>query len=302
MPETKEPPEGFRDEFALSVSAGFSNKALCEKYGASRRTVQRWKAWLKERQQGVENSSLLPSLGEPPRLDGDWMVVSDTEIPAHDEDTLAMMVAVAMRFGIRNLILNGDAFVFDEFSRWMQEVALSITLEQEIEAAKKVFVDLLKWFQRIVWVMGNHDVRLNKATLGSISPAMLMNHVGGGKLEISQYHYCIVEPGWLISHPDKYSQIPGSVARRVESIERMDVICAHTHILSMSRDPSDTHWCVDGGCATRAELRPWKRLHVDGYPKWNRGFVMLRNGRPYLFHTETADWDFWLEAGNGEPA
>jgi len=227
---------------------------------------------------------------------GDALILGDLEIPDHDADVLVLAVKIAKKLKIKRLILNGDLLALDGFSKFMPMLPRTQGTGSEIKVAERVCDALFRPFDEIDVLTGNHCRRPQWGTNGELTLADLLAHAFQ-QAEItpfSRIHLTSGEAEWLVAHPDNYSRIPGAVAREVAEIEHKNVVCAHTHHLSLSIDKSGHYACMDGGHCRDPRRTLYKVAKVNRYPMWAAGFTVIKNGKPYLFSKDFTDWGFWL--------
>lgn len=229
-------------------------------------------------------------------VEGDALILSDLEIPDHDAEILELARRIAKKLKIPNLILNGDLLAFDGMSKFLSVLPRTTGTGNDIQTAKRVLTPLGKPFKRVYVLNGNHCLRIMWATHGELTLADLLADAIPDA-EITPFSRIDLNSGgeeWLIAHPDNYSRVPGAVARDIAEIEHKNVVCGHTHHLSMSIDKSGTYTCIDGGHCRDERRTLYKVAKANRYPKWAAGFTVIRNGKPYLFGKSITDWAFWL--------
>ena len=226
-------------------------------------------------------------------LSGDVLTIGDLEIPDQDAWVIEKAVTVGDKFGIDQLVINGDLMAMDGFSPYAPLVPRAQGTKDEIKLAVKVLHLLGEVFPSISLLMGNHDRRMMARTFGELSLFDLLElQCPNIKLTpFSQVHLSSGGRDWLICHPDNYAKIPGSVARELAEIHHMNVIAAHTHHLSWSLDKSGTYQCIDGGHCRDADRTLYKTAKVTRHPAWAAGFTTVRNGYGSLFSKTHTDWD-----------
>lgn len=296
-------PEEMEQEF-IDDCARLGVGTLMVKYNRARSTIKEWRLDL------FRQGKLLwwPGIrvhAEPTELElhveyeGDCMVISDLEVPHHDVRTVGYLVAVAMKFGIKTLVIAGDFLALDSESYWPTEEGMEErTLADEKWSGRDVLEALFEWFDYIIIIKGNHEQRgTKKRELGLIQD---LRYQWGdlGELEISLYKWCIVHSEgetFRIEHFGNYSKVPGSVARERAIIENAHVLGGHTHHCSWSVASNGKHLAIDLGHGTNEDTRYYKTVNgTTRHPKWVKGFAMIRGGYLHQFPTDFTDWDLWL--------
>lgn len=239
----------------------------------------------------------------PPVLEtDDVLVMGDIEAPFHDAAWCSEVVALAARWGIKNVILAGDFIHFDSISTFAKKMASEDDepepdITDEILATVKVIDTLLDTFDNVLAILGNHEARLTRR-LAVRTRTTLLRHIlgyrieeGAGnkaeRLEIVPYYHAIVHSSddqkWLVTHPKNESVIPVRVASRMADIERINTIAAHGHDWGHTTSASGYYAAACGCCADHERLS-YVALRKSLRPRMQRGAWILRNGRPYLLH------------------
>lgn len=236
-------------------------------------------------------------------LHGDAVVIGDVEIPDHDADMLERAMQIGKLFGIRQLIINGDFMASDGLSAHPpppKDIAPTPSFDSDKRVAKSIIRALARQFFDITLLEGNHERRLSRFTFGNETVSHMINEFAedaGIGIRASYFaHVDLISGGkeWLVCHQKNYSRQPGSVARDIAEIQRKNVICAHTHHLSESQTKCGQLMAIDGGYCRDEKRTMYKVADITRHPKWNPGFVVIRNGYHYLFSRDKTDWDFWF--------
>jgi predicted phosphodiesterase len=291
------PSEINRDKF-IELTHKHTNTELSKIFNRSPRTIRRYKAHLRKKGmlhgEGGFPISEAPVYNSYPKLNLDkFLVISDIEFPEHDAEILAFVVDIARRFGIKDLIVNGDFIALDSFSRWARESAYRIAFKQELNPMVESLKILLKTFDHITWVTGNHERRLAYRVDGEITIKDFLT--GLSNCEFSEYAFCeVTSKGreYFVCHQDNYSKIPLSVPREMAAIKHKNIICAHSHHLAQSYDRSGKYFILEGGSGRDPQRTRYKATRANLFPQWVLGFVMVYDGVPFLIDKNNID--FWL--------
>ena len=242
------------------------------------------------------------SLGQPLKLSGDWMIVGDVHSPFTDYDfaTLVSMVArKQLPKSARRLLVAGDFFNMDVFSRYPHLVNAP-TWAQEREAAKGLIDEWLNTFSEIVFLMGNHDRRLQKFVAGAFDETDIFALVKANPslVKASNFGWCTIDtPGGIyrVTHPMNYSINQLGVADVLAQKYGQHVISFHEHHLSAGYDRYKRYVVINGGCLVDPGKLAYVSLDDSKSAGMAAGFVMLRNGAPYVFgKAPFTDWDRWI--------
>lgn len=298
----RKPPEDLLMDFINAMEQGLNSRQMSNLFDRNERTIRHWKAWYRE-EYGDPSVSAVPESPEPdyreiaPALEGDFMVCGDIEIPRHHAGAIRLLLKFQKHYGLSQLVLNGDTFAGDAFSKWAVETSLQqVSLRKELDIGRQMFDALLTAFERVTMISGNHDKRLARHFFGDWTYGDFLKMIAPD-VEFYEHAYALATSGgeeWLICHPGNYSKVPLSVAREIAEVKQKNVLAAHTHHLGMCKDKSGRWWCVDGGCMADPARAAYKSMNITRHPEWNPGFVMLLNGRPYLVDVNTCDEQFWL--------
>jgi len=267
----------------------------------------------------AENTGQMPDLIEAPpdvpcydgalvlpgELGGGLMIAADVHCPATDWTMAARLALVGQRYlsEPRRLVIAGDFLNFEVFSKYESIIPLP-TLRQEIDAARFAIQLWARTFDRIYLTMGNHDYRWLKASKGVFDDEMFTDLLAGllgnqDKLTINVYSYLDVLSDvtglWTVTHTPEYSKVPLSKARMLaNSTKDRHLICFHQHGAAIALDESSRYMLVDGPALVDPDRLAYVKMNLSSKPQMKRGFVMLRNGWPYLFADGLTDWGYWL--------
>lgn len=239
-------------------------------------------------------------VGDPLRLSGDWIVLGDVQLPTTDYDFAILPAAIAKRHlsKPRQLLIVGDLMNMDCFAAYEKEIGLP-GFRQEVESARVILMEWFKVFDRIVWLPGNHERRLSKNSHGAIlmqDLAMIIN----ARVETHDLDHAIIETGqgeWFAGHGSDYSVNQLTVADALASKYRRHVISFHEHHAAIGWERFGHNVIINGGGLFNQWYMAYVRLTTSKKPNMKNGFVMLKDGYPYLFGKEPLTrWDDWLGA------
>jgi hypothetical protein len=272
--------------------------------GVNTRTVQRWRAKI----EAAENPLLFDTNGSaiafPENVGPEYnkaikiqsnkvLLLGDAEIPDHDSEVFEAAIAIARKFDIKDLILTGDLIALDSFSKWMRAQVYQLAFREELDPMIMTIKVFLQTFDRIKYISGNHERRLNHAVDGHINIGDFLTNIPG--LEFSEYAYLDLKSGdqdWLVCHQKNFSVVPLSVPTKIAEVRQKNIWCAHNHRLAKGKDKSGRYHVVEGGHCRSVSHTAYKMLQVTTHPDWNAGFGMIINGYPHLVDKESLD--FWL--------
>ncbi|RMD64499.1 hypothetical protein D6833_04345, partial [Candidatus Parcubacteria bacterium] len=246
MPGRPESPLNVPDEilYQLNTEKGLSYTEIGKLFNLTRGQVagriHRYK-----RQAGKQDTRELFEVidfGQPLSLSGDWLIVGDVHVPATDYDFAGLVTLVAlheMEEGQRNLLVAGDMLNADSFSRYEQFVTPP-TFSQELKAARALISEWLEVFDRVVFLIGNHERRFIKKLEGALETtdfyAML---TGNPKATFSAFGWCVIDTPtgrWRVTHPRNYSVNQLRVASDLAIKFQQHIIAHHEHHFGIGWD------------------------------------------------------------------
>ncbi len=230
------------------------------------------------------------------QVKGDAIVTGDWEIPDHSAELLELAREVGKKQRIKKLIINGDTIAADGLS------VLPIggrptpsTVQEDVVMARKIITSMTEWFDEVYIISGNHCKRLRWGTHGEFTADFLLADIPGViTTPFSRLYLTSGKQEWLICHPKTYSKVPGTLARDIAEIENINVVAAHTHLLSWSITKDGRHLALDGGHCRDASRTLYKVEMVTRHPQWCAGFVVIRDGYACALSKDFTDWAYWV--------
>lgn len=273
---------------------------------------------------------------DEPRIVGDALILNDMHVPYHDAHFVNMCIETAHAMGITKAILGGDVVEQSSFSHWTadfpdassvvnseaREELEGIYLDmadgdekerlralldkadapegvaaEEIREVKSVLRALAQNFDEVVWIMGNHEIRLIRM-LERALPAQSMAELFGvdPKWKVSPYYWCELTSGgetYRITHP--VNSAKGS-SKKLAPKYRAHIIMAHNHHFSMQTDPSGKYLAIEPGACVDFDRLPYEVQRDSSADLHVQGAMIVQGGFPYLLN-EWTDWDL-LRKGN----
>jgi predicted phosphodiesterase len=239
------------------------------------------------------------ALGAPLRLTGDWMVVSDVQCPTVDLDMARLVVPVAEKRGIKQLLIDGDFINADWLSGYPVLVPVP-SAQMEIKAAAYLIEEWLRWFDQIVIIPGNHEDRYLKANSGNLDMHQLVGLFSSSdRVHVSQFDHCWIDSGagrWFVTHGKHYSVNQLVVADQYAQKYQANVICGHQHHLAMGFDRYKRHMLIDNGGLFDPAKMAYVSMRASKMPGMMPGFTALVGGYPTLYGKEPfTNWAAVLE-------
>jgi len=242
-------------------------------------------------------------------LEGDYMITADWHIPFHDVDLVEKMLAVAEKFGAKKLVIAGDFIELDVFKTYIDKTA---AWKYEKQKTRSILKALLGRFREIVWLIGNHEVRMWKRLQGMGEEEdifqLILEAEAARKVRYSIYPYTIINSSWMVVHPKSYSRIQARNAfflaskYLVKLVERgkspngiYGMVAAHGHLGGMGTDISGRFQVADGMGMMNPDKVHYQIIKISTSPNWRPGFFMLLDNTLYPFPKDGTDWRFWME-------
>jgi predicted phosphodiesterase len=250
------------------------------------------------------------------------IVLSDIEIPDHDEFMLRAALLVAIRYNIKTCVWAGDVIATDQqaLNSWIPSILNPDSVPYE--TAVGMLHDTMKayggWFSDQYFVMGNHDDRVGRKTGGEVHLAMLLRDT---PTVFSLYRYLYVfdtvAQEWIyIAPPENYSKDSAKLARQFynvvsapdgydsagNSIEGYDplvhgknkakchIILGHTHHQQDGWSDDGNYRCIGLGCIRNPTKTHYKSHSATKHSEWVEGFGMWRNGSYTSFSKFGTNW------------
>lgn len=218
---------------------------------------------------------------EIPVRPGDRLVVvSDMQIPYHDEKTIAAVSRFMDDYDPNVIVADGDILDFYRLSTFTHNPLHPSDVQNEIDIYESIFEPWARRFPRAerVLICGNHEDRLRKymwenpafASLRSLELENLLSV--GGMWKVLEYGSHVKISDTLIVHGDKVRQKAGQSAQATFDSLGMSVIMGHTHRASSGshRNARGQHVMIENGCLCRldpeyAALPNWTQAFTVGY-------------------------------------
>ena len=231
-------------------------------------------------------------------VDTDIVVAGDWHVPYYDPTMAAMLISEAQRLEIDTLVLNGD-FLDEEvfFAGGMEHPPFASAFATELATARRLLQELLRVFNHIVWVAGNHERRLYRMTGGEIALSALATiALGGGSEAVTTTdrdyitaHYTGSRP-WRITHGQGGSvKQPLRAALEKANSYDTNVIQGHNHLWGLTHTADGRHIAIDHGCMVDPRRISYRELNTRTYAQPKQGFAIVRDGRVRLYDK---DWLF----------
>lgn len=263
---------------------GYSTVGIENKRTRARREHPDWRPV-------VEESPVTPLQSEV-TLTGDALILADIHAPFQASDWLNRVIALALRWGISQAAVVGDAIDLAAFSPYGRQHWLEA--ETEIAAARQVFDVLGGNFAQVAYVGGNHEARMGRFTGCALQLVTMMQlWVTRKNVITSDYHWLRVVSGgqeWRCIHPRNVSVHATIVPKKLCVKYNANVIGAHGHLFGVTRDDSGRWWAVDSGMCADPQRLDYYIKEPNTRPVMLQGAVILQGGMPILLGPENIAW------------
>ena len=178
------------------------------------------------------------------------VVLSDLQIPYHDEAAVKRVVSFIKWYKPTQLWCVGDELDAPEPSRWNKGMAgeYATTLQDSIDMTYNVmadFRDALGKTKPFIIQRSNHTDRIQTyirkyaPAFNSLESLQIEKLLGYNDLNIQYLHrFKELRPGWVMAHGDegRAIQVPGSTAMSLAKKLGKSVVCGHTHKLGLQHE------------------------------------------------------------------
>lgn len=235
-------------------------------------------------------------LPTPLEISGDFVICGDVHVPYTDW-RMALRVAGVARKELkrpRKLIVAGDFWNYDAYSHY-PPVMLLPSWQTEKRAGKALAQAWAATFDEIIFLMGNHERRKQKATAGEEDDEDIFSPLASvAKIRSTCYGWATVHSGgqvWRISHPRNYSINQLTTADSLAQKYACNVLSFHEHHLAQGYDRYGRHVIANGGCLVDPDKLGYAVLDDSKSAGMKKGFAMLRAGVLTLYGSEP--WTNW---------
>ena len=161
----------------------------------------------------------------------------------------------------------------------------------ELETSRRALVRLGEQFDRVDWVIGNHDGRFLSALNSPVFSDQFLKFIGldEPKWRIAPYYFSYIRSGgelFRIEHPKSAAQ---GTASKLASKYLCHVLMGHSHLLASQFDQSGNFWAMHMGHCVDERRLPYASQRSNTSPAHVLGAVIIRDGYPHLL-TERTPW------------
>ncbi len=225
---------------------------------------------------------------------GNAIVTCDWHIPFQNELIQKMIEIAAKEHNINQLIVGGDLFNQDSFSRFEKKEE-NANWDLEMERGREWFRWATKHFISIYVVLGNHDERISKRNNYILRfehiVRMITDEEQQSKITLSEKDFCnLISTGenYRVHHAKNYRKVPGSLGWELAKKYNTHIITGHPHNLfhETKMNFGRIIHVIDGGCCLEADKVEYYNSQTTVCNKWTPGFVIIKDGKPEIVSPE----------------
>lgn len=226
----------------------------------------------------------LPRGDDYPRVEGDFLLLSDTHVPYHDGALIERAVARAKSLGVGQWCIIGD---FLDGNQWSKR-GLSTTFQRRWQDDAEVGASLLEYLVAEIGpglvLSGNHDAWFLKHFRGQAEAEWLLTRLfcTKGNVVWSGYEQAVVTSGGRelrLLHGANYSAMsPLTVGQRLAAKYEQGIVMGHQHHACQGRSWSGKHQVVCLGGAYRPEMFRYVHESPRTNPTQTRSWAILKDG------------------------
>ncbi len=239
--------------------------------------------------------------GAPFALSGDFVITGDWQLPTTNYDFAALPSAIGQKHlpkGNRRLIIAGDFINADAFTTYESDLPTP-AFEDELAAAEWLVGEMLRVYNEIYWIMGNHERRIGKRTRGALNHNRLRSLITRDeRVKVSPWgHLTIDTPQGIyrVTHACNYSVNQLTVASELAQKFQQHIISHHEHHCGIGWDRFGRYIVVNNGGIFADEQMDYAVMDDGKNPRMKRGFTLLKDGVPTLLsRAPMTNWDMWL--------
>lgn len=283
------------ERYASLNAGGMSYSQIAKMCGATRGQVGNDIALWRREFSADRRKFEVVNLGTPLRIRCDnALIVGDVHVPCTDYDFSRLVLHVARKQDIKTLIVAGDMFNMDSWSKY-QAVVPAPKWQEERDAARVLFSEWVEWFDDIYVLMGNHDRRLQKWSGGQLGEADIFGMVDSStKVHTSNFGWMTAETAageWRVTHSSQYSINQLTVAEQLALKHQCNVITHHEHHAAVGWDRYGRYVIVNNGALVDPAKLAYVVLDDSKNAVTQNAFTVLRNGVPHLYgRAPMTDW------------
>lgn len=171
-------------------------------------------------------------------------------------------------------------------------LASATSVSEEWGYAKKHLAQLIKQFDNVVWIVGNHEGRILRQMQSPVLPLDLKKMFVGDepKISIAPYYYALVNSNgeaWRIIHPKSAGRDDPQV---YASKLLCHVVMAHSHHWNLGKDRSGKFFAISTGAMVDERRLAYSSQRDNKSFQHLLGATIIRGGKPWLLG-EDSQWE-----------
>jgi len=215
------------------------------------------------------------------------IVIPDPHFPLDHEVMMGKIIHLVNKFKLKVAVFPGDFLDLKSCSYHDNEFESKITFTDEMQQSSnhiKAFLDNCPTLERLYIGMGNHEMRIKRATNGKISIRDALIQVMGAyheKMIFIPFTQFIIN-NWLFAHPTKARDAHYWAKVLSRKYPNNNIVVAHQHSNAFLRDPSNNHYLIDIGCVANPDLLKYTQ-ETNRYPLTQMGFLLIKKDNFLMF-------------------
>lgn len=222
------------------------------------------------------------------------MVFSDIHARRHSSEWINQGMRAAEKFKSRILVINGDFINADSIGKYVGgHYRRHEILEDDFAAGEILLKVFAKFFQRVIFLSGNHDTdRMMKSLRGEVKAQRWWKMFG-------EYdNVTVTERSWvkvndvIVGHPRSYSRIRGNLAQKYAQKAQASVLIGHEHHSAISVSPCGKFQAASVGCMAELHDFEYTNFSLNDMPEPMNGFATIFYDRISIFDKFT-NWPLY---------
>jgi hypothetical protein len=226
-------------------------------------------------------------------MEGNAIIIPDLELPFHNSAFIEQLMNLARIWKIKQCIMAGDVVHFDKLSGWEPNWTTSNVagLSTELDTSRQELKRIERQFDRIDYVLGNHEGRYLRSMQTELSPKeiLILLEINNPKWKIAPYYFSYLDTvggRFQIEHPKNAGKFSAS---KLVSKYLCHVLMAHSHQFNYTFDPSGRFYAIEMGCVVDEAYLAYCAQRHNTSPMHIVNAIIVRNGYPWPIHAGV-DW------------
>ena len=236
--------------------------------------------------------------------DSNALIVTDLHAPYYNRGLLAVALDVAAAWGINRAAFLGDTFNMDAISKH-PKTGYEEQPDVDMQIGGMALGYASHKMDELIIMNGNHDERVTKSLnarypLRMLIKGALSNRRPDCRILVTDRDWVYLGDDWQIGHLSSYSKYPGKKAAQIAMVKDRNVAVGHDHMQGFMATPDGRRLGISVGSMLWANRFWYKDMRLNDYPDWSNGFLIVRDGIPYLFNERGSSalnggkpWAYW---------